>query len=61
MAVEREIRAKEIVNDIVSGIGDNELMHKYRLTYRGCRVSSRNSRNRRSLIPRSWKAELCPN
>jgi hypothetical protein len=35
MAVEREIRAKEIVNDIVSGIGDNELMHKYRLTYRG--------------------------
>ncbi len=35
MAVEREIKAKEIVNDIVSGIGDNELMHKYRLTYRG--------------------------
>ncbi len=35
MAVEREIRAKEIVRDIISGIGDNELMHKYRLTFRG--------------------------
>ena len=35
MALEREIKAKEIVNDIVSGIGDNDLMHKYRLTYRG--------------------------
>jgi hypothetical protein len=31
----REIRAKEIVIDILSGIEDNELMHKYKLTFRG--------------------------
>lgn len=35
MVAEREIRAKEIVSDILSGIGDNVLMHKYRLTFRG--------------------------
>jgi PilZ domain len=35
MAAGREIRAKEIVTDILSGIGDNELMHKYKLTFRG--------------------------
>ncbi len=35
MAARREIKAKEIVSDIVSGIGDNELMSKYRLTFRG--------------------------
>ena len=35
MAAEKEIKAKEIVKDIISGIGDNELMHKYRLTFRG--------------------------
>jgi hypothetical protein len=35
MAAEREIRAKELVNDIISGLGDNELIHKYRLTFRG--------------------------
>jgi hypothetical protein len=35
MAGEREIKAKEIVRDINSGIGDNELMHKYRLTFKG--------------------------
>jgi hypothetical protein len=35
MVAEREIRAKEIVTDILSGIGDNELMQKYRLTFRG--------------------------
>ncbi|MGB6066192.1 MAG: PilZ domain-containing protein [Desulfomonilaceae bacterium] len=35
MVAEREISAKEIVNDIVSEIGDNELMDKYRLTFRG--------------------------
>jgi hypothetical protein len=35
MVAEREIRAKEIVTDILSGIGDSELMQKYRLTFRG--------------------------
>jgi PilZ domain len=35
MAAGREIRAKEIVTDILSGIGDDELMHKFRLTFRG--------------------------
>ncbi len=35
MVAEREISAREIVNDIVSGIGDTELMDKYRLTFRG--------------------------
>lgn len=35
MVAEREIRAKEIVTDILSGVGDNELMQKYRLTFRG--------------------------
>ena len=35
MVAEREIRAKEIVTDILSGIGDDELMQKYRLTFRG--------------------------
>jgi hypothetical protein len=35
MAAEKEIKAKDIVKDIISGIGDNELMHKYRLTFRG--------------------------
>jgi hypothetical protein len=35
MVAEREIKAKELVNDIVSGLGDTELMHKYKLTFRG--------------------------
>jgi hypothetical protein len=35
MSTEREIKAKEIVSDIKSGIGDDQLMHKYRLTFRG--------------------------
>jgi hypothetical protein len=35
MAAGREIRAKEIVTDILSGIGDNDLMDKYKLTFRG--------------------------
>jgi PilZ domain len=35
MVAEREIRAKEIVTDILSEIGDSELMQKYRLTFRG--------------------------
>ncbi len=35
MAAGREIRAKEIVTDILSGVGDNDLMYKYKLTFRG--------------------------
>jgi hypothetical protein len=35
MVAERKIGAKEIVRDIISGIGENQLMHKYRLTFRG--------------------------
>jgi hypothetical protein len=35
MVAEREIKAKELVNDIVSGLGDTELMRKYKLTFRG--------------------------
>lgn len=35
MAAEREIRAAEIIDDIVSGIGDKELMHRYKLTFKG--------------------------
>jgi hypothetical protein len=35
MAASREIRAREIVTDIVSGIDDLQLMGKYRLTFRG--------------------------
>jgi hypothetical protein len=35
MAAEKEIKAKELVSDIVSGLGDNELMQKYKLTFRG--------------------------
>jgi hypothetical protein len=35
MATRREIKAKEIISDIISGITDNELMSKYKLTFRG--------------------------
>ncbi len=31
----RDIRAKKIVRDIISGVDETELMHKYRLTSRG--------------------------
>lgn len=35
MAAQKEIKAKEIVREIVSGVGDSELMDKYKLTFRG--------------------------
>jgi hypothetical protein len=35
MGAPREIRAREIINDIVSGLEDTQLMNKYRLTFRG--------------------------
>jgi hypothetical protein len=35
MAPEREIKAKELVSDIVAGTEDSELMRKYKLTFRG--------------------------
>ena len=35
MAAQKEIKAKEIVSEIASGVGDNELMDKYKLTFRG--------------------------
>ena len=37
MSPEREIRAKKVLSDIVSGRGDNEIMHKYGLTHKGLR------------------------
>jgi hypothetical protein len=35
MTAEREIKAKELVNDIIVDLADIELMHKYKLTFRG--------------------------
>jgi len=35
MSAERQIKAKEIIREIISGIGDYELMHKYGLTHKG--------------------------
>ncbi len=35
MAAQKEIKAKEIVNEIIAGVADNELMDKYKLTFRG--------------------------
>jgi hypothetical protein len=35
MATPKAIKAKEIVREIVCGVGDRELMDKYKLTFRG--------------------------
>ena len=60
MAGKREIRAKEIVSDIIFGIEDRDLMAKYRLTFRGLQSVYRKLEVSRVIDPTYLKGRIVP-
>ncbi|MBI5251715.1 MAG: PilZ domain-containing protein [Desulfomonile tiedjei] len=60
MAAKREIRAREIVSDIAAGIGDGELMDKYRLTFRGLQSVFRKLADSNLVDPEVLQARIVP-
>ena len=60
MSAKREIRAKRIIQDIASGIGDLELMHTYKLTFKGLQSVYRKLLDLKLIDPALVKERMIP-